>query len=203
MTEPVVVFWVSVANSGSSLTLAVLGVYALWRYRSGELQKMREEYSHRGIPDRKEFWQCIDRAYLKFRPRRSTLPQSIKDLIDAAGPPPGIEKCRNVREWELHGGTLEQRELWRFTTSIYPTPKPQELPLGDAFDLARSNLGDFWERWSKRFRRLTLANLYSKERQSLLLLSWLDPAHRRSVGEDHKGKQTMYRLASYLYRKRT
>jgi hypothetical protein len=50
--------------------------------------------------------------------------------------------------------------------------------------------------------RRTLAQRYAKERHCLLLLSWLDPAHRKSTNESHEGKQTMYRLARYMHEKR-
>lgn len=199
--------------------LAALGIYALWQYRSSELLRMREEYGERGIDLRRTFWSYIKKQYSIFRESyeekfQMKLPEKLNKLLDDAGPPPEIEKCDDISKyydpkeiWNSKRTTENQKALREFALSVYRTPKPKaEIPEHASFNEARSRLGDFWERWTERFwfftSYFTLSERYAKERHCLLLLSWLDPAHRKATDENHKGKRTMYRLARYLHKKK-
>lgn len=165
------------------------------------LAKMRDEYGTSGIALRRAFGTGLEAAFERYRNGLVIKYDSVKDLAEAAGCPPDLIGCPNIKNWDPEHLNEGQAAAFRFARYVYPSDVSHKGAGGKSdreFEDARSRLGDFWERWCDRLPLDPLATAYRKERHNLLWLSWLDPAHRKRIGEDDEGKQSLYRLAALI-----
>lgn len=172
-------------------------------------ETMRDEYTLH-ITNRRIFWSDLENAYNLFRQNNANLPTDLKALVDKCGMPPGLNRFEYITHYVLQNGTDFQEAMERFAESIYPKDyetqehrRSRSLIHTEAFDnwnTSRSVLGDFWDKWTNRLgvEYISRHPDYSKNRQMVILLSWLDISHRKQVKELHKGKRDMYKLGNRL-----
>lgn len=205
-----------VVGAISSILTAAFSLFAM--IRSGKLLQfikaedpekwnMREEYSKFNHMKR-QFWILLNKAYTKYRMEDETIPESIQVFLNIVKIPEELLKAKDLRNVEITGST-DQRKMDDFVRKIYPFDRNAKLSNKEGsildsedfekFNGYRSDLADFWDRWTKKRSIHKVKEEYYGDKDLLVALSWLDYAHRTFVNESDKLKENMYKLANSLF----
>jgi len=186
--------------------------------------EMDQEYDE--LADSREvFWDALYLAYSRFQESNPQAPERLEDLIMADGFPPGFEprKVKNLVQW-LRENTdkLEQRILWRFAYSMYPSRQDrQSVPIGSgliefaharSFHEARGKLARFWNKWVPLnewvyfmwyFMPMRyICKHYASAQDQLIMLIWLELSLIKRVEDHGRGEIALFRIAEKLAGKR-
>lgn len=205
-----------------SIASILSACFALWAaIRSGKLIQflkgedpekwdMREELGKLNHVKEK-FWGLLERAYADYRKHNPTISESIQDFLNIVKIPQELLNATDLRHVEIMGNS-DQRTMDDFVRKIYPFDKNTRLSKKEdsifldqndfeEFNRARSDLSEFWDRWTKKRSLKKIKEEYSGEKNLIAALSWLDYAHRTFVNEPNKLKEKMYELGHLFFQK--
>jgi len=123
-----------------------------------------------------------------------------------------VDKSEHLKTWYInHGGRMnpDQRELWKFVTSVYPPRSSKtkkvtdqsiiEVQNRDTFHQSRWEMSRFFQRNSKSIGQRRLEILTGHAERDVILLTWLEIALIISTGDDKSGnKESLFEYAKYL-----
>ena len=210
----------------STLTAAA---FVYQHNRNQRRNSFRIEYTQ-AIETRDIFWNEFKKMYEKYlqiaasskgQPSSGRHPD-LHRILAIAGIPPELRWYRGKRlkskyqyiyNYDIKDNSYskEQMEIWNFCNWIYPLvkenecsgwekTKEEEHEIEQAL-IARSRLGDFWERVCKSETFGFIKREFSKEYDSLCLLTWCDIPHRQQTNAVYdRGKVMMYIVADELHR---
>jgi hypothetical protein len=160
-----------------------------------------------------DFWNIANKYYINvFRPKRtSDFPDTLEGLIHAAGAPPNTTDGNPLITWPertVHHLKQDQRRLWNFAGEVYPIRPPDATgdiwiysnirPEEDAkrFHDARRELAKHFDYWPPLVGYKFILERFGSRRGIVLLLPWLELALVRSMRQEGRGKQDLFKLAN-------
>lgn len=175
----------------------------------GRAHEMRLEHAEIWVDLNTSFWEGVRAAYAEFKDA-SDLEYDLHQFVLKAGLP--LQPGAGIDWLDFQAPTAPEAAvlMWKFATRIYPLDNGgstrDELMrisivpdnLVDAFMNARSKLAGFWERWARARSLSSISVEYSGDFSQIVLLLWLDIAHRKWTGERNKNKYGMLRLCQTM-----
>lgn len=203
-----------------TIIVSVAGAIAAWiafifqrlKTRQDRAIEMGRKWSDLA-KERGVFWSELRKAYDKFRSENPHAPESLDELIDAAGLPPDLfpRNGRDLFHWPSESASKlgpDKRLMWIFVSQVYPPRDNRDGEVTDYssvdftsavhFHRARGAHAHFWKNWAAVFSTSYLCRHYTSARRLVAVLCWLELALVQWTQDPGEGKTILFRFAQKL-----